>query len=130
MTITAPAPKNLWTFIAPVCWLGLIFSAAITVVEKVILIALYLVLLGDSLRRLRANDSITVNADSLSVRVYSGFFFHRKVFQAEEIKFLCFYPAFPGWRTSFGAAIMVKSRMVPLLHIQGQEAADVFDELS
>jgi len=109
--------------------LGFIFWAAVPLVWKVILAAVHALSFADELRKLHVDDSISVNGNSVSIRSYSLFRFHTKVCQADEIRVLGFYPTFLGEQASFKAAMMVKSRMIPLLYLEGPEAAEVFDEL-
>jgi len=98
-------------------------------VWKVTLAAVHALSFADELRKLHVDDSISVNGDSVSIRSYSLFRFHTTVYQANDIRVLGFYPTFPGEQASFKAAMMVKSRMITLLYLEGPEAAEVFDEL-
>jgi hypothetical protein len=113
-----------------VFWLSYIPFAVIPLVAKATFLVLSLALLASCLYRLRATDSLVVENGSLSIRSFAVFSYRTKLYKADAIKFLGFYPAFQGPRTPFGIAIIANSKMVPLLHIQGQEAADVFDELN
>lgn len=96
---------------------------------KWIFVGISVFLLVDAVRGYFAVDCIVMESDSLSFTYYSLFRLQTDHYRPDDIRFLGFYPAFHSLRTSFGIAITAKSKMIPLLHIQGQDAIDAFDAL-